>query len=330
MIMLCPDCNTLNDSDARFCSECGKSIISEPKASSVKTSRAYLFALLLVPVIAIAGGLGYYKFFLPEGVAAVVNGEEIKRSALDSAVALMEASSGRANSDSERTEDRRLRYHALNELIMERLVMQEARKAGIEISDGEVATASAHAQTPSGLDKTGFDSAITRQYGSRRSFEEDLRRKLVINKFIAEKVAAQGSDSQRAGAAMASWLQDLSARATVRIALAEQWSGAGCGCGGPEARTPGGQAMNRGCAMSKAGSPAGQAGRMRSKRGASAQPNAQKAAADAGLRYWHEKHGKATVTTKLTDFGCHIQVDIVKNEKIIGSLRYQDGSITEL
>jgi hypothetical protein len=58
--------------------------------------------------------------------------------------------------------------------------------------------------------------------------------------------------------------------------------------------------------------------------------DAGKAAADAGLRYWHAKHGSDAVTARFTDFGCHVQVDIVKNEKIIGSLRYQDGNISEL
>jgi hypothetical protein len=51
------------------------------------TTRAYFFALLLIPVVALATGLGYYKFILPDGIAAVVNGEEIKHSELDSAVA---------------------------------------------------------------------------------------------------------------------------------------------------------------------------------------------------------------------------------------------------
>jgi hypothetical protein len=231
--MLCPDCNTSNDSDARFCSECGRPLMSPPDVPSAKTPRAYLFALLLVPVIAIAGGLGYYKFFLPEGIAAVVNGEEIKRSELDAAVVRREAADPAAKGEGGQAAQyaRRLRYAVLNELITERLVLQEARKAGIDISDGDIAAAGARAQASSGLDKAGFDFVITRQYGDRRTFEEAARRELIIKKFIARKAVSQGGDPQRA-AAVNAWLQDLSARATVRIALAEEWPGAGCGCGG--------------------------------------------------------------------------------------------------
>jgi hypothetical protein len=36
------------------------------------------------------------------------------------------------------------------------------------------------------------------------------------------------------------------------------------------------------------------------------------------------------VTARTTDFGCHIQVDIVKENKVALSLRYQDGAISEM
>jgi len=36
------------------------------------------------------------------------------------------------------------------------------------------------------------------------------------------------------------------------------------------------------------------------------------------------------VETKVTDFGCHVQVDIVANSTITKSLRYQNGTISEM
>jgi hypothetical protein len=334
--MHCLYCNTLNDPDACFCSACGNPIAGGPRTPSAKAPRAYLFALLLVPVIAIAGGIGYYKFFLPEGIAAVVNGEEIKRSELDAAVVRVEAADPAAGEGRRAAQDgRRLRYEVLSALITERLVLQEARKAGIDISDGDIAAALAHAQASSGLDKAGFDFVVARQYGDGRTFEEAVRREFIIKKFIARKAVSQGGDPQRAGAAMNAWLQDLSARAAVRIALSEQWSGAGCGCGGcdnTKTQTAGLQVLNRGCPMSKAASPAGRAGCGRAKNGTSSEPNKKdkwKYAEEAGLKYWHEKYGPGAVSARLIDFGCHIQVDIVKDEKVIGSLRYQNGTITE-
>ncbi len=56
---------------------------------------------------------------------------------------------------------------------------------------------------------------------------------------------------------------------------------------------------------------------------------ARQNAVDSALRYWHARHGNEAVTTKVTDYGCHLEIDIMKNNNVIGSLVYQNGSITE-
>ncbi len=308
--MNCPECNTpYDDADAHFCAECGRPLKdAQPEAIS-KARRAYFTALLFVPVLVIAAVIGYYKFFLPDGVAAVVNGEEIKLSELDAAVARMKGMREVASTG--------LRYQALNELITERLVLQEARKAGIHVSKAEVVSAATEEQSASGFDDAAFEQAMKTLYGNARGFERALERRLIINRLIAERVVPPGADPKTAGRAVNQWLQGLSAKATVRIALAEQLSGPGCECcnksGVPSQQgrgTPG-----YGCAAN----------------GKSLQASDQAhAAVVAGLRYWHEKHGPEAVTTRITDYGCHIQVDIVQNNKIICSLRYQDGKISEM
>lgn len=325
--MHCPDCNTVNDPDARYCSECGRVMSGDAKTQSAITTRAYFFALLLIPVVALAGGLGYYKFFLPEGIAAVVNGEEIKRSELDSAVALTQAKNGEENfkGDQSARYARRLRYEVLSGLVTERLVLQEARKAGISASPEDVASAVSRAQVSSGMDKNNFHALVMQRFGGIPSFEEAVRRELIIKRIIASQAVPQGGDPKRAGDAVNAWLEDLSARASVRIALSEQWSGAGCGCGDPKTQ----QAADRGCAMTNTVPSAGRAECRHPKNGPSAHTGIEKEAADAGLAYWHAKYGNDAVTTRSADFGCHIQMDILKDEKVIGSLRYQDGSITE-
>jgi len=255
--MRCPDCNIVNDPDARYCSECGRTMSGDAKIPFAGTTRTYFFALLLIPVVALAGGLGYYKFFLPEGIAAVVNGEEIKRSELDSAVALTRVKNGEESFKGDQSAQyaRRLRYEVLSGLITERLVLQEARKAGISASPGDVASAVSRAQASSGMDRNNFHALVMQRFGSIPSFEEALRRELIIKRTIARQAVPQGGDQQRAGDAVNAWLEDLSVRASVRIALSEQWSGAGCGCGEPKTQ----QAADRGCAMSNAGPPAGRA-----------------------------------------------------------------------
>ena len=303
--MNCPKCNTINEGDSRFCSECGGTIETGEMRETPKTRRVYLYALLLIPVVILAGAVGYYKYILPSGVAAVVNGEGIKLAELDAEVG---RTAGRVQAA-----DPKLRYQVLNSLITERLILQEARKAGMTVSSAEVASALDSARIASGQSEREFEQQISDRYGSRRNFEEIFARRLLVNKFVAEKVIPANADVRSSRLAMEQWLQERSAAASVRITLAEQLSGGGAGCG---------CCANKGGAAAAAGP--GSAGTQ--PRPAS---NAEKAA-NAGLQYWQEKHGPGAVTTKVTDFGCHMQVDIVKDKKIIGSLRYQAGAISEL
>lgn len=305
--MNCPECKALNDEDALFCTACGKSLGNTQPKSGSRQRRVYFITLLFIPVVIIAGAIGYYKYYLPSGVAAVVNGEEIKISELDAAVARM-----RGGSDSPAAS---LRYQALDELISERLVLQEARKAGIEVSKEALARAVDEAQAASGFNEAAFNQAVSARYGSMRGFENELKRRITINRLIAERVVPPGTDSKTAGRAVNQWLHNLSARASVRIALAEQLAGPGCGCCNNRDEAAGLNKGVPGCAASRAG----------------AEPAAgqKQVATDAALRYWHDKHGRDAVTAQPIDYGCHVQVDIIKDKKIIGSLRYQNGSILE-
>jgi hypothetical protein len=306
--MNCPECRAPNDADALFCAACGRPLEdAQPKPVS-NQRRAYFIALLFIPVVLIAAAIGYYKFYLPGGVAAVVNGEEITLSELDAAVARMQGSRDAAAAG--------LRSQALNELISERLVLQEARKAGIAVSKEALASAAADAQAASGLDAAAFDRAMSTRYGNVRGFEKDLERRILINRLIAERIVPPGADPGTAGRAVNQWLQGLSDKATVRIALAEQLSGPGCSC-----CSTSGERVKNGRGMPGHGCPAAKE--------KSAGADQAKAAADAALRFWHEKHGPEAVTTKAADYGCHVQVDIIQNNRIIGSLRYQDGNISE-
>jgi hypothetical protein len=304
LIMQCRTCKTTNDPDAVFCTECGKTLANQPQEPPQKQRKPYLIALLFVPVIVAAAAIGYYKFFLPDGVAAVVNGEEIRLSELNAAVSRVQGQNG--------TPPAGLRSQILNELIMERLALQEAARAGVKSSKEEISAAITQARTASGLDDEAFKKEVQLTYGGMRGFEKALERRIAINRLIAGKVALRGVDPQDTARAVNQWLRDLSGKAVVRIALAEQWSGGGCSCCGKEGAQT--REMGPGCATAKRPPSADTA----------------KTAAEAGRRYWHAKYGPDAVETRLKDFGCHVQIDIVKNEKIIGSLRYQDGNITEI
>ncbi len=306
-LMKCPDCKKSNESDALFCTECGRPLGALQPGAVAKQRRAYFIVLLFVPAIVLAAAVGYYKFFLPNGIAAIVNGEEITLAELDSAVARMEGTRERVSPG--------LRYQVLNELIAERLALQEARKAGIHISKQELDAAAVAARVASGLDVEAFQQSMISLYGGMPGFEKALERRLTVSRLITERVIPPGSDSTTASRVVHQWLQDLSGKAAVRIALSEELAGPGCGCCNDRAGNPrAGEKPGQGCAAG--------AGRL--------QDSARtRVAVTAAIRYWREKHGPEAVGARPTDFGCHIQVDIVKDGKIIGSLRYQNGTVFE-
>jgi hypothetical protein len=239
--MLCPACNRTNDADSTFCAECGRTIVNEPVTKPLRSRRIYLYALLLVPVLIGVAALGYYRFFLPDGVVAVVNGEEIKNSELEGALVLLlkmglAGSGPKAASGEEGGKERaQLRYAALAQLIQERLLLQEARKAGVQVSGDETVAALTATRVSSGMDEAGFRAHAVARYGSTGALEQMIAKSLMINKLLSGKAAAGISDPSAARSAVSAWFEGVSRRAVVRVSIAEQWSGAGCSCcaGGP-------------------------------------------------------------------------------------------------
>ena len=273
--------------------------------------KPYWFALLLVPVLLAAAGMGYYKFMLPSGVVAVVNGEEITMAELDAVIR-----SARDGKDVPEEALGRMRYSALSDLITERIACQEARKAGVRVSPEEMNDAIARNRSAAGLDEKSFEAQVNALYGGRDNFRKGMERRLILRKFIDEKITAGISDPTIAGFRLNQWLQGISSKATVRVSLEEQMrKSSGCACCGGS----GTGSAKHGCGP-KAGTRTG-----------GKQPASQiTAARDAAIGYWSKKHGSGPVETKVTDFGCHIQVDISANNRIARSLRYQNGTITEM
>jgi hypothetical protein len=308
--MNCRKCDSINDGDAVFCANCGIALNALAEGPR-KTWRSYWFALLLIPVLIAAAGMGYYKFMLPNGVAAVVNGEEITMAELDAVI--------RSSSDGKDVSEEalgRMRYSALSVLITERIACQEARKAGVRVSPEETNNAIVLTRSEAGLDEKSFETQVNMIYGSKDSFRKGMERRLIIQKFIDENITAGISDPTIARFRVNQWLQGISSTATVRVSLEEQMQrSSGCKCCGGSGTGP----AKHGCDP-KAGAPAG-----------GKQPASQiTAARDAAISYWSKKHGNGPVETKTTDFGCHIQVDIVEKNRIARSLRYQNGTITEM
>ena len=321
--MNCGKCNADNDADAVFCEGCGSALgTTDP----LKGRRPYFYALLLLPVLLLAAGFGYYKFILPSGIAAEVNGETITVTELEAA---LRTNGNRLNLSAEA--QGQLRYAALSELITERIALQEARKAGVAVSPDEVQAAVSNMRAASGMDEKGFNARVEARYGSMDAFRKGIERRLAIRKHIDQNVTAGSASPADANARLNQWLRTCTARAAVRVSLNEELpaSGAGCGCcsKGPaqQGSGPGNVPGKPGCGQGKGCGP--QAGPAAGSPEAKAQIEAARTAA---LDYWKKQNGSGPVETKVTDFGCHVQVDIVANSRIAKSLRYQNGAISEM
>ena len=49
-----------------------------------------------------------------------------------------------------------------------------------------------------------------------------------------------------------------------------------------------------------------------------------------GLEYYTKKTGKTGASARVTDFGCHVQVDILESENVVLSLTYTGGEVREI
>lgn len=293
--MRCGTCTKENDGDAVYCMHCGTTFSPRPSGTAGTGRTAYRYALLLIPAILLASAAGYYKYVLPHGTAAVVNGENILLAEVEGA--LQGISGGQRVSEETRT---RMRYAALSDLINERIAWQAAQQAGISVDADEVQALYEHAQATAG-GPGKLDDLIAAQYGSRSAFRAALERKIGIRKFIAERLAAGTTDPSVVDGRVSRWLGEAVSRASVRIALAEQAPASACGCCNPAGRD-----------------------------GASGMSVRQREAQMAVRAYWRARNGEEPRELRSTDLGCHIQVDVMQGDKVARSFRYQNGSVAEM
>lgn len=326
--MHCQECSHQNDDDAAFCASCGNPVATAPAAAPVKRRKVYLSVLFLVAVLIALLGVGYYKFILPDGIIAVVNGEELRRSELETAVDRLrkayESNYGASFFEGPSGAQKlgRLRYSALNDLIRERIALQEARRLGIVVSDEEAAAAGQEMRKAAGMDTAAFAMHIHSLYGQEEAFLDEVRKRITIERLLAASVTSGMTDPQASQAAVSRWFQELTSRASVRIALPEQISAAECGCCSPKgaaARTAGTGGCGSGCGASGTAAPTGE----------KENREAKQEAIKAGLAYWKKNRGTEEVTAQVKDFGCHMQVDILRSGQLMASLRYQNGQVTE-
>ena len=299
---ICPSCDGQNEKKARFCVHCGNPF-PRKRGFSFK-NRYVLFGAVGLIVI---GATGY---FLTAGfeskLVGKVNGEVITREQFSKRVErarkfyelrygqnLFQGEEGKENLN-------RLKTDILDEMTTEKILLQEAKSAGYSSApDEEIAKQVVAIKGKYGLS----DDDLKQKMGvSIEDLREDLRKGWIISQFL-EKAVLKG-DQQNGRVVFAQWFTKAKAKAKIETyeklepVLASKASCCKSGCGGGRAQP--------------------------------LDPKTEKEARAKGLEYYEKKTQKKGASARVTNFGCHIQVDIIEDGKVVVSLTYRQGEVQEI
>jgi hypothetical protein len=300
-MMSCPSCSQRNEKRARFCTHCGNPL---PRRRKVWTKKR----LILFGAIGfiLAGAIGYLLTGSIEStLVGRVNGEEITRKEFSKRVDqtkrfyeyrygqnLFQGDAGKENLN-------RLKNEMLDELITERILLQEAKSAGyVSVPEEEITKHLEIIKKQSGLSEVDFIKRI----GPLEDLKEELRRRWIISQFI-EKAVLKG-DEAKGELLLGQWLTKTKAKAQIETyeklepVYTAKASCCRSGCGGGRAQP--------------------------------LDPKIEQEAKAKGLEYYEKKMQKKGADAKVTNFGCHIQVDIIEDGKVLLSLTYRQGEIQEI
>ena len=298
----CPFCNQGNEKKARFCVKCGNPLPSKRRFSF--RNRYILFGTIGLIVI---GAIGYSLVGgLESNMVAKVNDEGITRKEFSKRLErvkkfyelrygqnLFQGEEGRQNLN-------RLKTDILDEMTTETILLLEAKSAGYgSAPDEEIVK-----QVEAIKGKYGLtDDDLKQKMGlSIEDLKEDLRKGWIISQFL-EKTVLKGGQ-QNGEVVFAQWF--IKAKANAKIETYEKLepiltAKASCcksGCGGGRTQ--------------------------------SLDPKVEKEAKAKGLEYYEKKTQRKRASAKVTNFGCHIQVDIIEDGKVVVSLTYKQGEVQEI
>ena len=297
----CPVCGEVNEKGIQFCVHCGN-LLSRRKETRFN-NRYILFgiiSLILVGTIAFLGMGG-----LNSKLVGRVNGEEITREEfskrVDQAKKFYEYRYGQGVFEGETGKENlnRLKADILDELTTEKILLQEAKSTGYASApEEEIVKHLEMIKKQSGLSEVDFIKRI----GPLEDLKEELRRRWIISQFI-EKAVLKG-DQVNGEVLFGQWLVKTKAKAQIETyeklepVYTAKASCCRSGCGGGRAQP--------------------------------LDPKIESNAKTKGLEYYENKTQKKGANARVTDFGCHIQVDIIEDGKVVVSLTYRDGEVQEI
>ena len=302
-IVSCPFCGEGNEKETRFCVHCGKTLTSKRRVWP--KNRYLLYGMIGLVLIGVVG------FFLVAGgesaLVGKVNGEGITRKEflkrLDRAKKFYEDRYGQNLFQDEGGKENlnRLKTDILDEMTVEKILLQEAKNAGYASPPEEEIVK----QVETIKKKYSLSDADLQQRmgGSIEDIKAELRNDWIISQFV-EKVILKG-DQVNGRFLFGQWLTN--AKAKAKIETYEKL--------GPVS-TAKASCCRSGC---------GGGGRVQP-----LDPKIEQEAKAKGLEYYEKKTQKKGANAKVTNFGCHIQVDIIEEGKVVVSLTYNNGEVQEI
>lgn len=245
---------------------------------------------------------------------AVVNGEKVSRAAfrerLEVSRGMLERQYGKGLFSGEEGKGilAELEADVLERMIQERLVGQEAKRLNIAVTDAQV--------------RQEIEAVGKEVYGSPENFLASLKEEGISPEYLFGHIGSlmlrKEVDKAKLATVVSSeaplgyWLAQARQEAKIDIYMTAGFSRAGgagscCGSGG---------------AADGGGSDASQKGPA---------PDLKSEAAAAGLAAYRKANPAVKdARAKVTDYGCHLQVDIEQAGKLVKSYIYQNGEVTAL
>jgi len=301
----CPFCSERNETGSRFCVHCGKLL---PGNRKFQFANRYVFAGISLILI------GVFAFFWMNNLefreVGRVNGEAISREEfskrIDRAKKFYEYRYGQDifQGDTGKENLNRLKTEILDETVTEKILLQEAKAAGYTSTPEEEIERQVEAiKKKNGLSD---DDIVKMTGGTIEDLRTELRTGWVISQFV-EKVVLKGNQAN-GNQIFGQWLTDVKARAKIETyeklepvstAKASCCGSGGGGCGGGGKVQP-------------------------------LDPKIEREAKAKALEYYEKKTQKKGANARVTNFGCHIQVDIIEDGEVVVSLTYNQGEVQEI
>ena len=319
--VFCDQCGSSIDPTSAHCPACG--LVTDPARQAPRKRRLlkrHGLILGLIPWFAFLLYMGYAKspYFK---TAAVVNDQRISVSELNrEAEELYRVAENQGNilTDALRA---RIQAAALDSLINRVLVETAAREQGIQTTEQEVSQAVSGYRAQAGLaSDEDFREFIASSYGSESRFRQVFRTNQIFRSLINSSGIREDLDPVERRRQVNAWLVGLQRSSSVKIlAAVPSTPGGGSGC------SSGGCSSGSGSACGKGGTGGCSSGPK------TASPELEKTAGALALEKAREELGSTEgLTSKVLDYGCHVEVQVIRNDEVVRTYGYQNGRIEEI